>query len=163
MAPDKNEPAVLYRWSARRMQPVIILYVALIFVGMIAVSHFLVRSPTAVKALALAAIGFIVPLFPGVMSRTEYRLTETGLDKRPLDDKKPKEFQEVFRWDRLSHVVPVKYGFKYYLKLGAVSRLQRFWKYQVSDAHSGEFHIEATDRDEILAVLARFDVPASRP
>jgi hypothetical protein len=161
MGQDKSELAVLYQWSARKMQPVIIVYVAAVFAGMIVVSHFLLHSPTGVKALALASIGFIVPLVPGVLSRTEYRLTDTGLEKRPLDEKKPKEYQEVFRWDNLSHVVPVKHGFKYFLPLGATTPLRRFWKYNVSDAYSGEFHIEAKDRDEISAILASRDIPTS--
>ena len=45
------EPAILYQWSARKLQPVVLVYVALIFTAMTAVAHFLLHSPTAVKAV----------------------------------------------------------------------------------------------------------------
>ena len=163
MAPDRDEGEVLYHWSARKLQPIIVVYVAAVFAAMMAVAYFLVHSQTAVKALMLAAVGFIVPLFPGLINKVEYRLTESGLEKRPLNRKAPKEFKEVFRWDQLSHVVSMKYGFKYYKPLNDSNPLRRFWKTHVSDAFSGEFHIEAEDRAEVLGIMVRHDIPTSRP
>lgn len=162
-APDSDEPAVLYQWSARKLQPIIVVYVAAVFAAMMAVAYFLVHSLAAVKALMLGAIAFIVPLFPGLINKVEYRLTESGLEKRSLNKKAPQEFKEVFRWDQLSHVVPMKHGFKYFKPLNDSNPLRRFWKYNVSDAYSGEFHIEAEDRPEVLGIVARYDIPTSRP
>jgi hypothetical protein len=162
MAPDRDDGAVLYHWSARKLQPIIVVYVAAVFAAMMAVAYFLAHSQVAVKALMLGAVGFIVPLFPGLINKVEYRLTESGLEKRPLNLKAPQEFKEVFRWDQLSHVVPMKYGFKYYKPLTDWNPLRRFWKTHVSDAYSGEFHIEAEDRAEVLSIMARHDIPTSR-
>lgn len=161
--PDREEAAVLYQWSARRLQPIILVYVGGVFLAMMAFSHFLAHSPTAVKALALGAIGFIGPLVPGVLGKTEYRLTEAGLQTRPLNTKAPKDYKEVFLWPQLSHVVPMKYGFKYYKPVGDSSWLGRFWKNHVSDAYSGEFHIEVADRDVVLGIMVRQGIPTSRP
>ena len=161
--PEGDEAVVLYQWSARKLHPITIFYVAAVFVAMMAVSYFLFHSLTGVKALALGAFGFIVPLFPGVINKVEYRLTESGLDKRPLKPKAPQDFEEVFGWDQLSHIVPMKNGFKYYRSLDDSNPLQRFWKTHISDAYSGEFHIETENLDEIRGILARHGIPISRP
>ena len=163
MAPERDEAVVLHQWSARRLQPIIVFYVAAVFAVMMAVSYFLLHSLTAVKALALGAVGFIVPLLPGLIGKAEYRLTDSGLEKRPLNRKDPKDFKDVFRWDRLSHVVPMKHGFKYYRLIDDSNPFRRFWKAHISDAYSGEFHIEVKDRDEVLNILARHGIPTSRP
>ena len=163
MISEGGETVVLYRWSARKLHPIIVFYVAAVFVAMMAVSYFLFNSLTGVKALALGAVGFIVPLFPGVINKVEYRLTESGLEKRPLNPKVPQDFEEVFRWDQLNHVVPMKYGFKYYRPLNDSNPVRCFWKTYISDAYSGEFHIEAEDRDKVRSILARHGIPMSRP
>lgn len=154
---------VLYQWSARKIRPIVLLYVAAVFGVMMAVSYFLIHSLASVKALALGAIAFIVPLIPSVMSKNEYRLTASGLDKRPLKRKDPQDFKEVFRWDQLSHVVPISHGFKYYKPVDGSHRVRRFWKTHISDSYSGEFHAEAADRDEVLRILASRGIPTSRP
>lgn len=154
---------VPYQWSARKLQPIVVAYVAAVFVAMMAVSHFMLHSATGVKALALGAVGFILPLVPAVLGRVEYRLNDAGLEKRPLNEKKPRDFEEVFRWDQLSHVTPMRNGFKYFKPVGDVSPLRRFWKTHVSDAYSGEFHVEAEDRDEVLGILDEYCVPTARP
>ena len=57
-----NDQVILHQWSARNLRPVIIVYVAIVFLGFIAVAHVAVHSPAAVKALAIAAVGSIFPL-----------------------------------------------------------------------------------------------------
>jgi len=51
-ASGSDRPVVLYHWSARKLQPVILVYVAAVFGVLMAGSYFLLHSPTAVKALA---------------------------------------------------------------------------------------------------------------
>jgi hypothetical protein len=160
---DGDEPAVLYQWSARKLRPIILVYVAIVFVSMMAVSYFLLHSTTAVKALAIAAIGFIVPMFPAVANRAQYRFTETGLETRPVNRKAKQDFKEVFLWDELSHVVPIKRGFKYYKSVNESSPIRRLWKSHFSDTCSGEFHVESENHAEVLSILADQNIPTSRP
>ena len=92
--------------------------------------------------------------------RVELR-TGTGLERRWLSLKKPGAFQEVFRWDDLSRIVPGKRGFKYYRVLSEPNPLRRFWKAHLSDEYSGEVHVEAADRERILRVLEARGAPSS--
>ena len=89
-------PAILHEWSARKVQPRVVVYVALVFVVFMALAYFVFDSMTGVKGLALASVGAIVPLIPGVLNRTEYRSTEAGIESRTLDKKNPKEFRKSF-------------------------------------------------------------------
>ena len=155
MIPDHEKPVVLHQWSARKLQPVIVVYVFAVFIVMMAISYFLVHSMPAVKALALAAVGFIVPLLPAVINKNEYQLTESGLEKRLVDKKKPREFEDVIRWDNLSHLTPMKHGFKFYNPIDERNPIRRFWKTHISDSHSGEFRVEAADRDMVLDILTQ--------
>lgn len=150
-----DEPApVLYRWTARRVHPLVLLYVASVFAAFMAIAHFALHSTTAVKALALAAIGFLVPLVPAVIVRIEYRLTEAGLERRLLARKTPGEFREVFRWSQLDRVIPMRHGLKFTKVLRETNPWRRFWKTHLSDAFSGEVHLEAPDREPVLGILA---------
>jgi len=149
-----DEAQVLYRWSARRVQPVVLLYVAAVFVGMMSISHFVVHSAATVKALALTVVGAIVSLVPAVAGRMEYRLTEQGLEQRSPGEKKSGGFKHVFQMDQLSRVVPKRHGFKYYKKLDESNAVRRFWKLHFSDVYSGEVHAEATDQERVLEILS---------
>ncbi len=153
MANDRGEEAVLHRWTERKMQPVILLWVLAVFVAMILVAHLFIRSAEAVKALVVGAVAFTVPLVPAVLGRYEYRLTEKGLERRTLDPKKPKPFERIFAWSELGHVVPVRHGFKYYRPVGDVRAPKRFWRRYFSDAYSGEFHALGEDRVIVRALL----------
>ena len=82
-----DPPEVLYHWSARKLNPIVLLYVAAVFVVFILVAYFVLHSMTAVKALAMAAVASIIPLVPAVISRVEYRLNERVLERRPQTDK----------------------------------------------------------------------------
>ena len=161
-ASDADEAVVLCHWTARKMQPMVLVWVAVVFLAFMALSHFVFHSAAAVKALALAAVGFLVPLVPGVLSRVEYRLTEHELTSRMVDPKNPKDFKCVFVLDDLSHVVPTRHGFKYYKTLNEPSGLRRFWKIHVSDAYSGEVHVETTDQKRVLGVLAELGASVKR-
>jgi hypothetical protein len=160
MNPD--HAAVEHTWNARSQQPVVVLYVVAVFVGFMALAHFVFHSAEGVKALLLTAIGAVVGLIPSVLTRIEYRLTETGLAKRPLRAKKPKEFKEVFAWDQLSHLLPTKSGFKFYKRVEASNSFLRFLKLHLSGDHSGEFHVEPQDRGRVRAMIDRHGIPTSK-
>ena len=160
MKPDSkpkvgDETEVLCHWSARKLKPTIVLYVAAVFAAFMALAYFGFHSMTGVKALAMAAIGSIVSLVPGLGKRVEYRLTEHGLERRPHDPKKPGEFKRVFRSDELSHVAPTRGGFKFHKRLDDPNPLRRFWKTQISDAYSGEVQVETPDRERVLEAVAQ--------
>jgi hypothetical protein len=151
--PDPDGQVVLDRWSARKIHPLIALFVAGVFLAMMAFAHLVVHSMTAVKALAVTAFGSIVAIIPGVLNRVEYRMTGSGIEKRTLAGKDPGPFEDVVEWDRLSHVVPTRSGVKYFTTLNEKNRIRRFFATAFSDAYSGELHIERTDRDRILEAM----------
>jgi len=155
IAAADDHPEVVYQWSARKLQPIVLLYVAAVFAAMMALAYFVVHSMTAVKALAMTAVAAIVPLVPTVLMRVEYRLTERALDRRPLDKEKPRAYEEVFRLDQLSHIVPLRHGFKFYRPVTDTNPLRRFWKAHVSDEFSGEVHVEKADRERVFESLGR--------
>jgi hypothetical protein len=150
---DDKRP-VLCRWTARRVQPVVLLWVAAVFVGYMLIALFVFHSTTGVRELAIAAVAALVPLVPAVLARVEYRLDEVGLEQRPVSGRKPTEFTAVFRLAELSHVKPIRFGFKFYRPLDETSRWRRFWKLHVSDAFSGEVHVDPADRDRVVGALA---------
>ena len=152
---DRDGTEVLDRWSARKVQPVVLLYVGAVFAAFIVLAHFVFHSDEAVKALVFAAIGGIAVTTPGVLEKVEYLLTESGIEKRKVDPKKPGEFKDVFRWDQLSHIVPMKHGFKYYTVMDEMNSLGRFWKTHLSDNFSGEIHVEKRDLDRVLRLVER--------
>jgi hypothetical protein len=158
-----EDAAVLHIWSARRLRPIVLVYVALVFVAFIALAFFGFHSMTGVKALAIAALGYFVGFAPGVLTRIEYRLTESGLAQRPVHRKSPAPFKDVFRWEELSHVVPMGHGFKFYRPLAGTGATRRFWQAHVSDAFSGEVHLEAADRERVLRIVAERGIPLSKP
>jgi len=158
MAVNDGEPEVLCHWSARKIQPVILLYVGMVFVVFMVLAYFVFHSTEAVKALAATAFAALLPLTLGINSRLEYRLTELGLERRRLESK-PKDFKDVFRLERLSHIVRIRYGFKYYLPLDEPNPLRRFWKVYVSDKYSGEVHVETADKEGVFEVLTRYGIP----
>ena len=110
-----------------------------------------------------AAVGALVPLVPGVNAKVEYRLTATGLAKRSLGRGTPASFQDVFRWDQLSHIVPLRHGFKYYLTVNEPRPLRRFCKVHLSDAFSGEVQLEPEDQERVRDLLEQLDVATSKP
>ncbi len=133
----------------------VLLYAMGVIAGFMALAHFVFHSAEAVKALALTAIGSLVPLVPTVLARTEYRITGSGIDKRPVRGGADAPFKEVFPWEELSHLVSKKTGFKFYKKLDEPSPLRRFWKMHVQEGHSGEFHVQDRDRPGLEAILAQ--------
>ena len=66
---------VICHWTARKMKPIILIYVGAVFIVFILLSYFIFHSGAAVKALAFTALGSILPLYLQVVSRIEYRLT----------------------------------------------------------------------------------------
>ena len=156
----KSGTVVFHRWSARRVRPIILLYVAAVFAAFMVLAYFVFHSIEAVKALAIAAVGTLVATAPAVIDKLEYQLTDVGLDKRTLRTKNPGPFTEVFCWHELSHMVPLEHGFKFYKPLPATGPLRRFWNAQISDQYSGEVHVEKSDLDRVLGAVAGRGIPA---
>lgn len=157
-AQSPGEPAVLDHWSARKVQPIVVFYVIAVFAVFAVVAHFIFHSTEAVKALAIAALGAVAATVPGVMERVEYRLTESGVEKRS-ERKSPGAFQEIFRWPELSRVAPTKHGFKYVKATDEPSPLRRFRRRHFSDGCSGEVHVEREDLERVLGSVERQGVP----
>ncbi len=154
---------VLERWSARKVRPVVVLYVAGVFAAFIALALFVFHSPQAVKALVIAAVGAIAATVPGVTEKVEYQLTGSGIEKRTINKKRPGQFKGVFRWDQLSRIEPMKHGFKYFKTTNETNQLRRFWNVHLSDRYSGEVHVEKKDLERILDILERCGVVMSSP
>jgi hypothetical protein len=152
---------VLDRWLARNVQPVVVLYLVAVFAALIAVSHFVFDSAEAVKALVIAAVGTVGATLPSILGKVEYQATASGIEKRKVDEKKPREFEEAFSWDELSHVVPIKHGFRYFKELDETRSLRRFWKLHVSDQHSGVIHVEKLDLERVLGLVKRQEITVS--
>lgn len=152
-AESVEEPTILFQWSARKLQPVVLLYVAAVFIAFIALSFFIFHSMAAVMALAMTAVAAIVPLVPSVLMKIEYRITEGGLERRTLNRDEPQAYERVFRFDELGHMVPIGHGFKFYFPLDAPSALKRFWLKHISDEFSGEVHVEKQDQKKVVNLL----------
>jgi hypothetical protein len=150
--------AVVIEWTARKVRPVVLLYVAAVFVGFIGIAHFVIHSPAAVKALLLGSVGAIVPLVPTVLARLEFRLAAQKLERRPKTENEPKDFEKVFAIDELSHIVPTRHGFRFYKPVGSVGPLRRFWRLHLSDRYSGEVQVESADREHVLDALLELGV-----
>lgn len=153
-----DDSEVLCSWSARKLQPIVLLYVAGVFLGFIVFAHFVVGSPAAVKALALTSIGAIVPLVPAVLMREEFRLSPTVLEKRKVRRGATEEYDVVVHLAELDHLHPISTGFKFHKTCDETSPFKRFWKIHISDAFSGEVHVEAVDRERVFGVLADLGV-----
>lgn len=148
-------------WTARKIRPVVILYVLGVFAAFIVMSIVVFQSRDAVKALVVAAVGAVIAIAPGVVERIEYRLTASGVEKRTVKAKKPREFTGVFLWSELSRVVAMRHGFKYFKTLDESNPLRRFWKAYLSDQYSGEVHVEKDDLERVLDVVSRRGVSIS--
>jgi len=136
------------------VQPVVLLWVALIFLIFIALGYFGFHSMTAVKTLAMTAVASIVPLVPSVLGRVEYRITERRLERRVVNKREPAPFETVFRFDEVSRIVPMRHGFKFHRSLNEPRPFRRFWKAHLSDEYSGEVHVERADREVVFEELA---------
>lgn len=161
--PKSNGSTVLDRWSARKIRPIIIFYVLTVFAVFIAMAIVVFHSQEAVKALVMAAAAAVVATVPGVIERVEYRMTGSGVEKRPVKKERAAEYKEVFLWTDLDHIVPMRHGFKYYKTLPETRPLGRFWKKHFSDQFSGEIHIEQQDLERVLGIVQRRLQKASTP
>jgi hypothetical protein len=145
----------LDRWTARKIPPIVVLYVVLVFVGFMLVSFFVFHSTEAVKALLIATVGAVAATVPGVIERVEYRATDAGIENRPVKKHQPREFETVFSWDELDRVVPMRHGFKYFKRMDEQGSLREFWNTHISDRYSGEVHVEREDLDRVLELVGR--------
>ena len=160
-ASSRSGSVVLDRWLARKVRPVVVFYVVVVFVAFMAMAHFIFHSPKAVKALLIAAVGVVAATVPGVIEKVEYQLTESGIEKRVMKKKGSGGFADVFRWDELSHIVRMKHGFKYYKTVKEASLLRRFWKTHIIDEFSGEVRVENRDLGRILGIVERRGIAVS--
>ena len=156
-ASHQGEPGNVH-WISRKLRPIILFHVLLVFGAFITVSHFVFHSLGAVKALAVAALAFTVSILPGVLVKIEYRATDAGVEKRSIRSGKPGSYTDAFKWDELSHVVFVKNGFKYFKHMDARGPILRFLYTQFSDKFSGEIHVEPADWGQVKALLAKREV-----
>ena len=145
-------------WISRKLRPITLLYVLLLFGAFITVSHFVFHSGDAVKALAIAAFAFIIALLPAILVKIEYRATDAGVEKRSIRAGNPGSYTDAFQWDELSHVVFAKNGFKYFKHMDVRNPILRFLYTQFSDKFSGEIHVEPADWVRVKALLAERDV-----
>jgi len=152
-----------YNWTSRNMRPVMVLYVTLVFLAFMLAAQFIFHSTDAVKALFFALIPALASMTPSLLPRTEYRLTPEGMEKRGLGGKDSRPFKEVFRWEDLSHLSSTSNGFKYYKDLEEPNPLRRFWKLHISDAYSGEFHVQGEARTAVTDRIRREGIPLARP
>lgn len=148
-----------HTWSARNVRPVVAVWVVGVFVGFIALSHFVFHSTEAVKALLVTAVGAVGALVPSILTRLEYRLTDAGLARRRGSEKGSRELKVLFLWEELSHFVPTRTGFKYFKKMDEPNPLVRFFKLHISGDHSGEIHVEAEDLPRVRALIDARAVP----
>ena len=160
---DPESPGFEHTWTARRVRPVTAVYVVAVFLAFMALAFFVFDSMDAVKALGGTALAALVSMAPGLLSRVQYRLTDSGLGKRPFKPKAPGEFKELFSWDELSHVVPTGTGFKFYKIVEPSGAIRRFMKRHVLAGYSGEFHVEDQDVADVRALLEERKIPISRP
>ena len=160
-ASSSNGLGALDQWSARRIRPIVMLYVVAVFAIFCAVAYFVVHSTEAVKALVVAAVAALGATVPGVMEKIEYRLGASGIEKRTVRTNEPREFESVFRWDELSHVSPMRHGFKYSKTMTETNALRRFWNTHLSDRFSGEVHVEKNDLKRVLEIVERQGVAIS--
>jgi len=158
---DPDNTGTEHTWTARSVQPIVAVYVVAVFVCFMGLAHFVFHSANAVRALFLALIGGVVGTVPAILNRIEYRVTATGLAKRPFRPKSPGPFKDVFAWDELSYLVPTKTGFKFYKTLPDSGPVSRFFKLHFSAEYSGEFHVEAGDRAQVRAILGQKGIPTS--
>ena len=145
-------------WISRKLHPIILFYVLLVFGAFITASHFVFHSADAVKALAIAAFAFIIALLPAILVKIEYRATDAGVEKRSIKAGKPGSYTDAFQWNELHHVVFVKNGFKYFKHMDARGPILRFLYTQFSDKFSGEIHVEPADWGQVEALLVKREV-----
>ncbi len=163
-APTALDPpeTILETWVARTVHPIILLGVVGVFAAFAALAHFVFHSAEGVRALLLAAVGAVVATTPAVLSKVEYRLTPSGLDRRSLAGRNDTPFRPVFRWDELTHLIRKRRGFTFRTHLDESNALRRFWKLHVSDRYSGEVHVERVDVERVLRAIEAHGVPMDR-
>ncbi len=152
---QRDDPTDGHIWSARTVRPIITLYVMAVFAAFMVLAWFVFRSADAVQALAIAAVGSLVGITPALLSRVEYRLTETGLEKRPLRPGQARKFEEVFAWAELQELSPTRSGFQFHKQVPAANPLMRLARRQLAAGHSGEVRVEEADRERVTALIRR--------
>ena len=153
-----EKTTVTSHWTARKLHPIILVYVSGIFLVMMAVAYFVVHSVSAVKALALAAVGVVVSVLPELGRRIEYRVIGSVLERRVHRRDRTTDFERVVDLQDLSYAKPVRRGFKYCRRFNEANILRRFWMKHLSDRFSGEVHVETQNLGRVLAQLAEHGV-----
>lgn len=158
MSETKKEPEILLQWTARKMQPSVILYVILIYIVFIGLAYFVFHSATAAKTLAFTLVGIIVPLVPSILKRIEYKLTGHDLMSRTKTPDDKEEYKPVFALDKLDYIVKIKHGFKFYLSIEEKNSSGRFWKKHISDKYAGEVHVETDDVQKVFDLISELGI-----
>jgi hypothetical protein len=142
-----------WHWSARKMSPKVILYVAIIFIAFIALAYWGFHSLAAVKTLFFTALAYILSVLPIVFSHLEYRLSAQKLESRQVKKQDPKPYKTLFQLAEVSHLVKSSGSLKYCLNFEEANRFHRFFKKHFSDRYSGEIKLAPKDSEQIIAAL----------
>ena len=161
MNPDS--PNLEHIWTVRRVRPAMAIYVAGVFLAFMAMASFVFKSMDAVKALASAAVAAVLALVPGIRARVDYRLTDRGVGKRAHAPGSPGEFEELFSWDELSHVIPTRTGFRFYKAMDSSNPLGRFMNRRILAGRSGEFPVQGRDLEVVRTILQKKNISMSEP
>jgi hypothetical protein len=115
-----------------------------------------------VKALILAAVGGVASLTPGIITKSRFRLTDSGLSRTPLHSRGEREPKVLFTWEELSHIIPTKSGFKYYKDVPDPNAFRRFGKLHFSDSSSGEVRVEVEDQPRVMDIIRQRGIPTTK-
>ncbi len=148
-----QQPVEEFGWTARKAAPMTLVYVVSVFGVFMGFAYFVAGSPDGVGALLLAAVGAVSAMVPSLLTRTEYRMTESGVWRRTGRRKEPKEFEEIFSWRELDRLEETGSGFKYWKSLPESGPVLAFWRHHLTAEYSGELQLEKEDRPALSGIL----------
>lgn len=129
-----------------------------VFAACIVIALFLARNPSTIRDLILAGVVSVYAFFVGLVTKSQYKLTQTGLIRTNPHAKKT-ENEQLFSWDQVLQIKPHSNGFKYFLK--------------DDDPHEGSnkkkrkrlkgFIPVGKGADEIIDMIISMGIPVSQP
>lgn len=142
-----------WHWTARKMSPRVILYVAIVFIAFIVLAYWGFHSLTAVKTLVFTALAYILSVLPMVFGRVEYQLSTHKLESRQIKKQGSTPYKTLFKLEKVSHLVKSSDSLKYYLNFEEPNQFYRFFKKHFSDRYSGEIKVAPKDSAQIIAAF----------
>lgn len=104
-----------YTWNASIYRPITVLGIIGAFAACIVIALFLARNPSTIRDLILACVVSVYAFFVGLVTKSQYMLTQTSLIRTNPHAKKT-ENEQLFSWDQVLRIQPHNHGFKYFLK-----------------------------------------------